>query len=210
MHGNFSKIPSTSTRFRLAQLVVASSSMQSQPLNIPGITVWSKVSTLALPLTPTAASSWSMLTPRAKSSQLRLSFDISTSPSLRLPLRIGSSTACKVSQGPSREPHLPRVSPNLRLLPIFRTFSNCGTFLHYCLSGPPAFPLQHIQGWTRRHFQGWLLPRPQIGPPPLPTAWCGVLHCIHPLTRALSCLHPQHFKLHPGILTVIMRNLQGW
>jgi hypothetical protein len=149
-----------------------------------------------------------MQIPRAKSSWIQSSFDISTTLSLRFPPRIGLSAACKVLQVPSGEPHFTQVSPNLRLLPIFRTSLNHGAFLHPCPSGPPAFQLQHIQGWTR-HFQGWPPPRPQLGPPPSPPARLGVLHCIHSLTLAISCLHLQHFKLCPGISTLVMWHLQG-
>jgi hypothetical protein len=41
------------------------------------------------------ASNWSIQTPRVKSFWIRSSFNINTSPSLRLPQRIESSTACK-------------------------------------------------------------------------------------------------------------------
>jgi hypothetical protein len=116
VRGNISKVPLTSTRCRSAQqLVVASSSMKTWQLNVPGISMQSKVSTFALPLSPTVASSWSMQTSRAKSSRIRSSFDISNSLSLRLlPPTIRSSKACKELQALSGEPHLPQVSPNLR------------------------------------------------------------------------------------------------
>jgi hypothetical protein len=170
---------------------------------------YQKFSTLALPLTPTVALSWSMITPKAKSSLTWLSFDINTSPSLCLSPRIGPFTVCnKALQVPFREPHLPRVSPNLRLLLIFKTSLNHGPFLHPWPSGPPAFLLQHIQGWTRRHFQGWPLPCFQLGPHPLRPAWLGVHH-VHALPLALSCLYPLHFKLHPNVLILVMRISKG-
>jgi hypothetical protein len=49
VHGNYSKVSSTSTRHNLGRLVVASSSMQSWLLGIRGISVQNQVSILALP-----------------------------------------------------------------------------------------------------------------------------------------------------------------
>jgi hypothetical protein len=207
VHGTSSKVTLTSTRHRLARLVDPSSSMQSRPLNIVGISVQSGVFILSLPLTPTTVSSWSISTPKAKSSQIRSSFDMHASPSLCLPLWIGSSMACKASQVPSGEPHLPRASPNLRLFPIFRISSNHGAFLLLCPSSPPTSPLQHIQGWTCRHLQGWPLPCPQVGPLLSHPAQLGVLHHAHPPPLALHCLSPHHFKLRPGVSTLVMRHL---
>ncbi len=138
--GNFSKVLLTSTRLHLVWLVVASSFMQSRLLGNLGISAQSQVSILALPLTPTPASSKSRPTPRAKSSWIPSNFAFHTAPSLCLPWKIRSYMAYMLSWALSGLHHLQQVSPNLKLLLCFKKSMSHGARLlphPYSHSTPP-------------------------------------------------------------------------
>jgi hypothetical protein len=146
VHENFSKGPLTSTRRQLVQLAVVFSSMQSRLLGNHGTSAQNQASILARPLIPTTASSWSSLTPKAKSSEIHSNFAICTSLSLCLLSKIRSFTAYRLLQARSGAHHLQQVSPNLKLSLLFRKSLSHGVRLLPHPYGLHAAQLLHLQG----------------------------------------------------------------
>jgi hypothetical protein len=129
--------------------------MLNQQPNDLGIFGPRMASTLVQPWTPTAASSLSMQTPRAKSYPTQLNSDIPIFPSrLHLP-KTKSFMAFRLSPVQLLVRRRPQASPKSNPLPTFETYSNHGDYS--CL--PPSSHLESrclaIQGCQHRTLQGW-------------------------------------------------------
>ena len=172
-----------------------------------GIFVPRMDSTLVQPWIPTAASSLSMQTPRAKSSPTRSNSAIPTFPSRPRLQKTESFTAFRLSPGPSRVRRRPQASPRSKPSPIFGTSSNHGGYSRL----PPFSHLDSrcrvVQGCPRRNLQGWYRLHRRHRP--------ARLRGVHrPGHRALHFYHQlrskSYSKLLPDDSTSPAPFLQGW
>jgi hypothetical protein len=161
-------------------------------------------STLVQPWSHTAASNWSIWTPRVKLSPIRLSSAIPTSPSLHHPQRIELSMAFRLLQEHLQRRHLPQVSPRWTQLPTFPDHA----------TGLPAHTFPHfqaLQACQHMNLQGCVCLRRL---PPVARSCRFPLGVLLPCQLSLHCHHPpqSHLASKPCLkgLTSAMRLLQGW
>ncbi len=166
-------------------------------------------STLVQPWTPTAASSLSMLTQKAKSSPTQSSSAVPTFPSRRLLLRTESSMAFRSLPVPSRVRRRPQASPRWKPLPTSETSLNHGDYWHLPPSSHLGARCLVVQGCPHMAIQGWFHHHHR---PTCPQLTHPGPH--RPTQQGPQCRHllrSQHRStLHPDALTLTTPLLQGW
>ena len=136
-------------------MVVGFSSMPNQQPDALGIFVPRMASTLVQPWIPTAASSLSMQTPRAKSYPTQLNSDIPIFPSrLHLP-KTKSFMAFRLSPVQLLVRRRPQASPKSKPLPTFKTSSNHGDYSRLSHSSHLESRCLAVQGCLHMNLQGW-------------------------------------------------------
>ena len=211
MLGNSFRGLSISTRRLWVQLVVGSSSMPNRQPDALGIFVPRMDSTLVQPWIPTAASSLSMQTPRAKSSPTQSNSAIPTFPSRLRLQKTESFTAFRLSPVPSRMRSRPQASPRSKPLPTCETSSNHGDCLHLPHSNHLESQCLAVQGCPRMTLQGWYHRHRRHRPNPLLLTHRGTHRRAQQALHSYHQLRSKHLaKLHPDASSFQPPHLQGW
>ena len=192
-------------------MVVRSSSMPNRQPDALGIFGPRMDSTLVQPWIPTAASSSSMLTRKAKSSPTQSSSAIPTFPSRRHLLRTESSMAFRSLPVPSRVRRRPQASPRSTPLPTFETSLNHGDYSRLPPSSHLGSRCLVVQGCPHMTLQGWYRHHRQHRPTRLQITHRGAHRPAQQAPRCCHLLRTKHcFTLHPDALTLPAPLLQGW